>query len=154
IVVGDVDLMGLTPDLWRESLASARAARLARFIYYKLQLWKVDWNQDGTNPFFADARVRRAMVYALDRERFTATVIAGLARPAVGSFLPESPWTDRSLSPIPYDPKEAARLLDEAGWNLPPAGGIREKAGRALRFTMLVPAGSQDVADRVAAWMQ
>lgn len=154
LLLGDLDLMAVTPDLWRESLASSRGARLARFIYYRMSMWKVDWNQDGSNPFFGDARVRRAMVFALDRKRFAATVVAGLARPAAGSYLPESPWTDRDIAPIPYDPAEAGRLLDAAGWRLPPGGTVREKNGRPLAFTMIYPAGSQEISDRIAAWMQ
>ncbi len=154
LLLGDVDLMAVTSDLWRESISSHRAARLARFVYYRLALWKVDWNQDGSNPYFADPRVRRALVYALDRKRFAATAINGLARPAAGSYLPESAWTDPSITPIPFDPAEAGRLLDEAGWRLTEAGGVRVKDGKPLAFTMLLAAGSQEMSDRIAAWMQ
>jgi peptide/nickel transport system substrate-binding protein len=154
LVRGDLDEMAVTPDLWRESLVSRSASRLARFVYYRLAVWKIDWNQDGSNPYFVDARVRRALVEALDRKRFAATVVSGLARPAAGSYLPESDWTDPAIAPIPYDPEEAARLLDQAGWRIPPGGGVREKDGRPLRFAMLLPAGSQEIADRIAAWVQ
>ena len=154
LLLGQVDLMGLPPDLWRESLSSPRAASLARFVYYKLSVWKIDWNQDGSNPVFTDPRVRRAMVEALDRPRFAETVMAGLARPAVGSFLPESPWTDRSIAPIPFDRAASERALDEAGWRRPPGGGVREKDGKPLRFTLMIPATSQDIVDRLGAWVQ
>lgn len=154
LLLGQVDLMALTPDLWRESLSSPRAASLARFVYYRLSVWKIDWNQDGSNPFFTDPRVRRAMVEALDRRRFADTVIAGLARPAVGSFLPESPWTDRSIAPLPFDRSASEQALDEAGWRRPSGGGVREKDGKPLRFTLLFPATSQEIVDRIAAWIQ
>jgi peptide/nickel transport system substrate-binding protein len=154
LLLGDVDLMAVPSDLWRESLSSHRAARLARFVYYRLMLWKVDWNQDGSNPYFTDPRVRRALVSALDRKRFAAAVVNGLARPAAGSYLPESAWTDPSIAPIPFDPAEAGRLLDEAGWRLAEPGGLRVKDGKPLAFTVLVAAGSQELADRIAAWMQ
>jgi len=49
---------------------------------------------------------------------------------------------------------ESARLLDEAGWRLPAPGRLREKDGQPLTFTMILPAGAQEIADRVAAWMQ
>ncbi len=154
LLLGDVDLMAVPSDLWRESLSSHRAVRLARFVYYRLMLWKIDWNQDGSNPFFTDPRVRRALIFALDRKRFAATVVNGLARPAAGSYLPESAWTDPSIAPIPFDAAEAGRLLDEAGWHLPAPGSVRVKDGKPLAFTMLLVAGSQEIADRIAAWMQ
>lgn len=154
LLLGDVDLMAVTPDLWREAESSPRAGRLARFTYFRLSIWKVDWNQDGTNPFFADPRVRRALVAALDRSRFADTVAAGLARPLGTSYPPESPWYDQRTRPIPFDPAEAARLLDEAGWHVPSGGVVRVKNGVPLRFTVLLPAGAQEISDRIAAWMQ
>ena len=154
LLLGDVDLMSVTPDLWREAADSPRASRLKKLLYFRLSLWKVDWNQDGTNPYFEDPRVRRALVACLDRARFAESVAAGLARPISTTYPPESPWHDARVVPIPFDPAEAARLLDAAGWRLPPGKTVREKDGRPLRFTMLVPAGGQEIADRIAAWMQ
>ena len=154
LLLGDVDLMVVTPELWREAADSPRASGLTRLLYFRLSLWKVDWNQDGSNPFFEDPRVRRALVASLDRARFAETVAAGLARPLSTSYPPESPWHDSRAVAIPYDPAEAARLLDEAGWRVPPRGKVREKGGKPLHFTMLVPAGGQEITDRIAAWMQ
>jgi len=154
LLQGELDLMGVTPDLWREALTSSRASRLARFVYFRLNGWKVDWNMDGSNPYFTDARVRRALVMALDRKRFASTIAGGLARPAVSSYQPESPWFDQSLSPLPYDPAEAARLLDAAGWTRPPGRNVRERDGKPFAFTMLIAAGSQEILDRIAAWTQ
>lgn len=153
LLLGEVDLMGVTSDIWRQSLGSAAAARLRRFVYYRLSAWKIDWNQDGSNPFFGDVRVRRAMILALDRKRFASTVAAGLARPGIGSYAPESPWSNPAIGPLPFDPAESARLLDEAGWRRG-AGGVRAKNGTSLAFTMLLPAGPQEIADRTAVWMQ
>ncbi|HEX4825305.1 MAG TPA: ABC transporter substrate-binding protein [Candidatus Polarisedimenticolaceae bacterium] len=150
---GDLDVLGVPSDLWHESLTSARGAPLARFVYFRLNGWKIDWNMDGSNPFFTDPRVRRALVLALDRKRFADTIAGGLARPAVSSYQPESPWFDRQLSPLPYDPREAARLLDEAGWKLAPGKTVREKDGRPFAFKVLTGSGVE-LLDRIAAWTQ
>jgi peptide/nickel transport system substrate-binding protein len=154
LLQGELDLMGVTPDVWRESLTSPRASRLARFVYYRLSGWKIDWNMDGSNPYFRDPRVRRALVMALDRKQFAATVAGGLARPAVGSYLPESPWFDRGLEPLPFDRAEAARLLDAAGWRQAAGRSLREKDGVPFSFTLMIAAGSQEILDRIAAWTQ
>lgn len=154
LLLGELDLLGVTPDLWRVSLTSTRAARLARFVYYRLSGWKIDWNMDGSNPFFADARVRRALVMALDRKRFAATVAGGLARAAVSSYPPESPWSNPALVPLPFDPAAASRDLEDAGWTLPPGAAVRVKSGVPFAFTMTIGAGSQEITDRIAAWAQ
>lgn len=154
LLLGELDLLAVTPDLWRESLNSEAAKRLARFVYYRLGGWKIDWNQYSATPFFQDKRVRRAMLLALDRKRFAETVSAGLARPGVSSYPPESPWADPSIAALPFDPAASARLLDEAGWRRPGSGGLREKDGTPFSFTLLFTAGSQELSDRIAAWMQ
>jgi peptide/nickel transport system substrate-binding protein len=154
LLLRELDLFPVTPDLWRESLTSPDAKRLARFVYYRLNGWRADWNQYDATPFFHDKRVRRAMLLALDRKRFAETVIAGLARPGVSSYPPESPWADPSIAPLPFDPAESARLLDEAGWRRPTPAGVRAKDGRPFEFTLIFGAGPQEIADRIAAWMQ
>ena len=154
LLLRELDLLVVTPDLWRDAQTTPAAARLARFVYYRLNAWKIDWNQDGATPYFKDKRVRRALVLALDRKRFSETVVAGLARPGVSSYPPESPWTDPTIVALPFDPAQSARLLDEAGWRAPSTGGIREKDGTPLTFTLIFPAGAQEIADRIAAWMQ
>jgi peptide/nickel transport system substrate-binding protein len=60
---------------------------------------------------------------------------------------------DPGVAPWPYDPARAARLLDEAGWTSPPEGGLRARGGRPFRFTLLVPAGNQEL-ERFAAILQ
>ena len=154
LLLGQIDLLAVSADLWRDSLTAPAASRLSRFVYYRLSAWKIDWNQDGSTPFFEDKRVRRALLLALDRARFAESVCGGLARPGVSSYPPETRWADPTVVALPYDPVESARLLDEAGWRIPPDGGIREKSGVPFRFTLILQAGSQEMADRSAAWMQ
>jgi peptide/nickel transport system substrate-binding protein len=154
LLLGQLDQLAVTPDLWRDSLTAPAAARLARFVYFGFRAWKIDWNQNESVPFFHDKRVRRALLYALDREQFVDAVAAGLARPGISSYPPESPWADPSITAIPFDPEESARLLDEAGWRRPPSGGLRQREGRPFTFTLLFTAGSQELSDRIAAWMQ
>ncbi len=155
LVRGDLDVyVGVTPDVWRESLSSPQAARLARLVYSRLGVWHIGWNLDGSNPFFTDPRVRRAMVLALDRERFIRQVVNGLAISATSTYHPDSPWADPSVKPWPFDPAEARRLLDEVGWTDRDRDGVRDRDGTPFRFTLLLAAGPQELADRCAVWVQ
>jgi peptide/nickel transport system substrate-binding protein len=91
-------------------------------------------------PPFADARVRRALMLAVDRELYARTILDGLAPVAHGPIQPVSwAYTDR-ITKYPFDPARARALLDGAGWR-PGADGIREREGRRLSFTLITQAG-------------
>ncbi len=69
----------------------------------------------GRNPL-ADARVRRALSKAINREALAGRVMEGLAVPA-GQLLPDGyPGTSPRLRPEPHDPNGARALLAEAGY--------------------------------------
>lgn len=58
--------------------------------------------------------------------------------------IPDAPFTSRMLKrgelhdPLPYDPIEAGRLLEETGWRVTDGDGIREKQGQDFRFEAIV----------------
>lgn len=154
LLAGELDIVTLTSGLWNEARNQAGIERFEAFTYSMLSVWTIFWNQDGDNSCFTDARVRRAMVLALDRESFAASVVHGLARPGVTTYHPGTIWADPEIRPWPHDPDEAARLLDEAGWRDGDRDGVREKAGRPFRFTLMIPASQQRLNDHIAAWLQ
>src|SRR5262249_19006737 len=47
-----------------------------------------------------------------------------------------------NLKPLPYDPKRAGELLDEAGWKDHDGDGIRDKDGVKFKFEFLGSTGS------------
>jgi peptide/nickel transport system substrate-binding protein len=94
------------------------------------------------------------MLLALDREPFAEKVLGGLGKAAATTYHPDSVWADPGIVPLPYDPDEASRLLDEAGWQDPDGDGIRERRGQSLELTLLTPASRQEISGRIAAWVQ
>ncbi len=108
------------------------------FIYY------IAWRGDGSNPFFEDPVVRRALSLALDREGYVNSVMRGAGRIA------DSPFHHSILAPAdrpaapPFDPSKAADLLDSAGWSIDPGTGLRTRNGVPFRFDLLVFSGGQD----------
>jgi len=151
---GDIDLMPVNGDLFAESEGAASARPLSRFVFWRLGVFYISWNQDGSNPFFGDARVRRAMIQALDRPQFAARVLHGLAKPAITTYPPESMWADHSLAPWSFDAAESKRLLAEAGWTDSDGDGVVDRDGVPFRFTLMYPVSAQELVERIAVWIQ
>jgi peptide/nickel transport system substrate-binding protein len=134
---GEVHIVALVPwDKYREVAAvpSIVVHRTPGNAYEHVTL------NERQVPAFADVRVRRALIMALDRELYARTILSGLAPVVNGPIQPVS-WAYASdVRPYPYDPAKARALLDEAGWQ-PGADGIRERTGRRLAFTLVTQAG-------------
>jgi peptide/nickel transport system substrate-binding protein len=94
------------------------------------------------HPIFGDRMVRQALAMALDRERIVRNVFDTLAVVANGPFARLTSSADATTEMLPYDTARANRLLDSAGWHRG-ADGVRQKNGRPLAFSLLVPASSK-----------
>lgn len=71
---------------------------------------------NASRPPFNDKRVRQAVSYAMNRQRFVNTYIAGLTEPWSLPWPPNSPAADPKLNQhFTHDPERAKRLLAEAG---------------------------------------
>lgn len=101
----------------------------------------IDLNLD--NPVLQDARVRRALLHALDREQITERLFDGRQPVAHGSVSPLDWVYHEDLPRHAHDPERAAALLDEAGWSTL-RGGIRHNAaGERLSLELMTTAGNR-----------
>ncbi|MFN7134002.1 MAG: ABC transporter substrate-binding protein, partial [Myxococcales bacterium] len=138
---GEFDVMTqIQHSVWVDMDRSEKLVRdFHRIRFFPNNYEWVGWNQD--RPFFADKRVRTALALLFDRDTFNRTVLQNLEKPTACHFFHAGPDCDPALTPLPYDPARARRLLTEAGW-VPGDDGIRSKDGRKFRFTFLVPSNS------------
>ncbi|MBI4201180.1 MAG: hypothetical protein HY531_02695 [Chloroflexi bacterium] len=68
------------------------------------------------DPLMKDKRFRQALVYAIDRETITKTILGGLSKPIDLPFAPGSVgWTD-DIARFPYNPTKARQLIKEGGF--------------------------------------
>lgn len=90
------------------------------------------------NDFTSDVRVRRAINLGIDRQEMIDHVLNGYGSPAY-SVCDQLPWYSEA-SEVAYDPKEAGKLLDEAGWRMG-ADGVREKDSVKASLNLLFSTG-------------
>lgn len=64
-----------------------------------------------------DARVRQALLYAIDRQQLVDQLLKGHGEVVDGFVSSASPFFDENITPVPYDPEKAKALLEEAGWD-------------------------------------
>lgn len=132
----------------RTALALERRApeRVAAAIVPGIVWEHIDMKAD--TPELSDVRVRRALLHAIDRDEIVRSVYYGRFRVAHSWLPPEHEGYDPALDTSGhdrYDPDEARRLLDEAGWRLPPGGRVRVNAeGRELRIELATTAGNKE----------
>ena len=97
---------------------------------------------DTTRPPFDDPDVRRAFSLALDRERLVPLSEGASSQPA-GSLVPPAIWPEGFEPETAYDPDEARRLLDAAGYE-----------DRADLGTIVVNGTGLGVEPAVSAWRE
>jgi peptide/nickel transport system substrate-binding protein len=96
----------------------------------------------------SDARVRRAIATAVDREAIVRAIWKGRADLAE-SILPTGSWAaDAGIPPVRFDPARSRRLLDEAGYPDPDGDGPLPR----LRLTYKT--SQNELRRRVAAAIQ
>jgi peptide/nickel transport system substrate-binding protein len=125
---GDVDAIDAVPsrDVARLRTLPAIDAVVQpgqRLIYLNLDSGRpqtpfvtgADGKPLAANPL-RDARVRKALSLAINREGIRTQIMDGLSTPT-GQLLPEgASGYDPTIKPDPYDPAQAKRLLAEAGF--------------------------------------
>ncbi|MFZ2586819.1 MAG: peptide-binding protein [Alphaproteobacteria bacterium] len=149
---GNVDMVGLKPLAYnRQTEAPWFSSR-----YTKLRSLSNGYTYMGfnlKNPVFADARVRQALSYAVDRQGIINAVLFGQGLPLAGVFKPGTWAYNTSLQPYPYNPAKARALLAEAGWADTDGDGVVEKDGKPLTFTLTTNQGN-DARQKTAEIMQ
>lgn len=145
---GGVDMVrSITLDqvpMLRQQAPNVRLEREERRFYDF-----VAYNGARFEPF-ADPGIRRALGLASDREGIVrALQMEEFAAAAGGPYAPifTDLYDPETQAPLPHDPEQAARILEQKGWRDSDGDGIRDRDGQPFRFTLVLNTGNQRRAD-------
>lgn len=131
---GEIQGIGWIPPDRLEAVA--KLPRLALYTAAEGRCVAVFLNLDRAP--FQERRVRRALLFGLDRQALIGDVLQGQGVVA-DSPIPPGSWAyDPRVAHAGYNPERARALLEEAGWIDGNGDGVREKDGQPLRFELVV----------------
>jgi peptide/nickel transport system substrate-binding protein len=95
---------------------------------------------NDAHPGLDDVRVRQAVSQAIDYKAIVTKVTRDTGEQA-RDFIPPTAVGFANNAPYVYDPKAAAKLLDDAGYRIGP-DGVRAKGHVRLEYTLATISGS------------
>lgn len=137
LMADNIDSMALDP------IKYARIIPARPELKQKLALYKELGNSYTYMGFnlkhkpFDDARVRRAINYAIDKQEIIDGVYLGLGINIASPYKPGTRWSNPDLKPYPYDPAKAKALLQEAGFIDSDGDGVLERNGKPFSFEII-----------------
>jgi peptide/nickel transport system substrate-binding protein len=139
---GELDEMRLSTEQWKLYADDAGARQTVTFHqFYEMAFNFVAWN--NRKPPLDSRDVRRALTMGIDRHAVVQYVYGGGARIMSGPYVPEQWAFNPEVSPLPYDPAEASRILEAAGWTDDDGDGVRSRDGKRLEIELLATAGDR-----------
>lgn len=105
-------------------------------IHPLCQGYKLKFGDVSKAPY-DDVRVRKAIAYAIDRQKIVDNILLGRAAVSDGNGLtPGIEWRNNNITGYAYDVKKAKELLGEAGWKDTDGDGILDKDGQKFKITL------------------
>ncbi len=97
----------------------------------------------GKSPL-DDIKVRKAIIHAVDKEVIQQILFAGKLVISYGPMTPVTAcYWEGAETMYPFDLDKANALLDEAGWEMNPSTGFREKDGQSLEIRWTSTSGRE-----------
>jgi peptide/nickel transport system substrate-binding protein len=147
LLSGDVDFM--TAIFPKDIDRVFKDGDVLVYSYQSRTIGWIGWNVKKAP--LDDARVRRALSMAIDRDNIVESVLYGYGKPA-GALIISSMWaSNKAIAPMEFDPDKAEALLDEAGWKR--EGDVRKKDGKPLSFSLVTNQGNE-VRKRICEYIQ
>ncbi len=138
---GSIDWISLTPLQYLKLQKENKLKQEFKiYTYPSFSFTYIGYNLK--HPFFKDKKVRKALCFAINKEKIIKGALLGNAIPAYGPYKPDTWFYNKKIEKsCPYNPEEALKLLKDAGFRKGKKG-ILEKDGIPFEFTLLINQGN------------
>ena len=140
LLAGNVDTLNLDRQIDVRSVIEDPRFRTYYEVWDDISALQVIlWNQ--RHPALRDPRVRRALTLAINRRELPRVLYMSVDIPIVDApYTVRQYWRRELPEPLPFDPEQAKRLLEQAGWRDRNGDGVREREAEELTFSTIVNA--------------
>lgn len=145
LVAGELDIVR---EMSQFEIPTIENSGIAHMDYGDESLELVVYLDTFTGGPLDDILVRQAVQYGIDKKTIIEKLVEPLGKLNDQMLTPGVFGYNTDLDPIPYDPDQAAALLDEAGWVMG-EGQYREKDGESLSLQFSTYAGGKYFGDVV-----
>jgi len=150
-------LSGHVQAIWLDAKDIPMIRRDPRFrVYYGITPYFMNaivWHHG--HPLFREASIRRALTLAINRRELRQVLNLPEEIPIL-DVAPSARQFRRGEfpDPLPYDPAQAKRLLDAAGWRDSGGGRVREREGKLFHFVVLASGQNEATAVYIQAQLR
>ena len=139
---GALDYIGLRPE---EYVKKAVGPEWGKSVHkHKVENFTpkgssfIGWNMD--HPILKSRNVRKALYHLINRPLMMEKFEYNYVYPAAGPIYHESPYHDKSIKPLEYDPKFALKMLRDEGWKDSDGDNILDKVidGKKRKFSITI----------------
>jgi len=104
------------------------------------------------SKWFNDVNFRRAIAYAIDRQRMVTNLYRGLGETQNSPISVPSPYFLKEGLPVyDYNPDKAKELLLKSGFRYNSSNRLEDAQGNLVRFTLLTNSGSNPLRGQIGA---
>ena len=93
--------------------------------------------------WFNNVKFRKAVAYAIDRQRMVNNIYRGLGEPQTSFVSVQSPFYYEGLKGYEYNPEKAKQLLKEAGFKYNNKGQLLDDRGNRVSFRLITNSGNK-----------
>ena len=130
---GEIDVASDVPFSDLETLSGADNVQVSKFNTARTYFYQYNMKKE----MFQDERVRKALIYAINKEEIVNDVLLGVGGVPKGMLMDDMPWTNLDVETYDYDVDKAKELLKEAGYTDSDNDGYLDKNGEKMTLKLL-----------------
>ena len=130
---GEIDIASDVPFSDISSLSNAKGVRVEKFYTARTYFFSYNLNKE----YLRDANVRKALIYAINKEEIVNDVLLGVGQVPKGIYMGGMPWSNTDVDTYEYDVEKAKSLLAGAGFRDSDGDGFLDKNGKRLSLRII-----------------